>query len=1022
MTDDEAPGAAGAGPDRVFVPTAVDDADFDDDEDGEDEAEAPGGSSVAPITPTEPPLLADEVEIAVPAGGKVVLVSDLHLTDEPTAAATAATTELIKVLEAWDGPGVFVIAGDGFELLHGQDPTIGPILDAFGDFVAAIVAFAGVKDHRVVVLPGNHDGQIAWDADLVDTLRTRLAVDEFAMAVDLVMTTGNGTDRVRVEHGNQYDPYNTFIDPRSPIDTPFGHHVVRQVLPDLEATAARPGGLLDGLLWLNDPRQLPEFVGSRLLYRSVIGRLWWLLVPFVAAVLLRFVSFVPGIGRLLSHHNATGWLIGLGIALVVVIVVGALATAASLLHVRRILAETELGESATLGAANGAARTQAARLVALGYAGMISGHTHEPELSTIGTGFYANTGCSVETVTARATHLGVPPPFTSLRRASRVELDAADVLRVRLVVCDQPEPPVTWLERLVTKADPGDPTTPTVVGSLPDGPIWPVDEAPLGEFAHRRRVRRIAAGLMVIAGLLNVASALIPSVGSRLTQLHDKLPLSVPRGAGVLAVFVGLAEIGLARGLRRGYRRVWLAAVVLVAAGGLALLFKGIYIDQAILSLFLLLWLVVERDRFDVVPGGTNRFVARAITVALLAVALTATLAVIFGEDHRVAGLGVALALGLTALLVLLAARPAHVRTPSPAEHAADLERARQIVHEHGGDTLDYFALRDDKQWLFSGDSVVAYGVIDRVFLVSPDPIGPPDQRVSAWADAMDFAHQNGWDVAVLAAAESWLPIYRAAGMRDIYIGDEAIVDAQGFTLKGRAMKSIRGTHNRVAKAGYRVEMHDPAALDPDLQSQLLALMTETRQGEVERGFSMTLSRMFDPRDVGLLLVVCFDPDGVPRAFNQYVPAAAINGFSLDVMRHSSDPDQPNGLTDFVIIETLVWMQDQGLNGLGLNFATMRAVLAEEMGTGPWGNIERKTLHHFSDSMQIESLWKFNQKYDPRWRARFVVSDTRARRGREALALGTAEGEVEIPVVGKLLESHGPDPAAEVVATDEASP
>ena len=93
--------------------------------------------------------------------------------------------------------------------------------------------------------------------------------------------------------------------------------------------------------------------------------------------------------------------------------------------------------------------------------------------------------------------------------------------------------------------------------------------------------------------------------------------------------------------------------------------------------------------------------------------------------------------------------------------------------------------------------------------------------------------------------------------------------------------------------------------------------MTETRQGEVERGYSMTLSRIFDPRDQGLLLAVCFDADGRPLAFNQYVPATQVDGYSLDLMRRTSDPDAPNGLTDFVIIETLQWMSERGLSGSG---------------------------------------------------------------------------------------------------------
>jgi lysyl-tRNA synthetase class 2 len=113
---------------------------------------------------------------------------------------------------------------------------------------------------------------------------------------------------------------------------------------------------------------------------------------------------------------------------------------------------------------------------------------------------------------------------------------------------------------------------------------------------------------------------------------------------------------------------------------------------------------------------------------------------------------------------------------------------------------------------------------------------------------------------------------------------------------------------------------------------------------------------MFDERDTGLLLAVCMDADGKPVAFNQYIPASHVNGYSLDLMRRTSDQDAPNGLTDFVIIETINWMAERVLNGLGLNFAVMRAVVAGETDSGRWTSAEKSLLHHFSESMQIESL------------------------------------------------------------------
>ena len=91
------------------------------------------------------------------------------------------------------------------------------------------------------------------------------------------------------------------------------------------------------------------------------------------------------------------------------------------------------------------------------------------------------------------------------------------------------------------------------------------------------------------------------------------------------------------------------------------------------------------------------------------------------------------------------------------------------------------------------------------------------------------------------------------------------------------------------------------------------------------------------------------------------------------------------------------------MRGLGLNFATMRAVLAGEMGGGPWRAVERKTLHRFSDTMQIESLWHFNAKYDPDWRPRYAVYEAPGQLLPAAWAVAKAESFVELPIIGRML-------------------
>ena len=342
----------------------------------------------------------------------MVVVSDLHLEPVASEVSTQAADELARVLDDFRQPGMLVIAGDGFEMLAAA-PDVAAILDSHPQFTDAVQRFAARDGHRVVLTPGNHDGQLVWDADSLAVLRDRLGMTDVALACDLAVETGGGVQLVRVMHGHQFDPYNAFDDPRSPVDTPLGHHVVRQVLPKL-ASRDQPGSLLEGVRWCNgDPS---AFLGSRLLYRMVAGWLWWLAVPFAAALVLRLLASAPGLKPLLDHHSER-WLVLFGILIVAIAVVAAVTGIATMLRVNRALADASVSERGDAAAHNSAARAEAARLISAGYAGLITGHTHEPEISQVGDGFYANTGCATEVVRASKARFGLPAPFLGVRTA-----------------------------------------------------------------------------------------------------------------------------------------------------------------------------------------------------------------------------------------------------------------------------------------------------------------------------------------------------------------------------------------------------------------------------------------------------------------------------------------------------------------------------------------------------------------------------------------------------------------------------
>jgi lysyl-tRNA synthetase class 2 len=542
------------------------------------------------------------------------------------------------------------------------------------------------------------------------------------------------------------------------------------------------------------------------------------------------------------------------------------------------------------------------------------------------------------------------------------------------------------------------------------------------EQRRRVRVRVLASRIVLVLAILGLLSAAIHPLWRDMGLVRDVVPGLVLHTARPTLALVSVILLLTARGLRRGHRLAWFGTMATLAFSVVVHLAKGLDVVTALVVTAGIVWLAMQTKAFPVLP--TRRAVRWAIiwTVAsvvffvVLFVGLAIWLVATDASDAEVDHLGRVLSpvtYLLTVVFVvallwsLLSPRRPHAL--SPEDHRAERERARAIVQHHGSGTLDYFALRDDKDWFFTGSSVVAHSVRGGVCLVSPDPIGPPDERLLAWAEFLDYADDFGWSVAVIGAAGDWLSDYESSGLRTVYLGDEAIVDCPTFSLEGRSHKSLRQAVNRVERAGYLTTFHDPSALEPELRDAIVAMSDESRQGDTERGFSMTLSRLFDPADTGLMLSVTRDPTGRVDAFCQWVPATAIGGWSLDVMRRRTDTEGlPNGLIDTNIVATIAYLAGRGERGLGLNFAMMREVLEGDPDTGSRvDTLTRPILQRLSQGTQMGSLSTFNEKFDPGWVPRYVVLDSVEFVATQALVLAGAEGVTEIPVIGRFLGSIG---------------
>jgi lysylphosphatidylglycerol synthetase-like protein (DUF2156 family) len=1000
-------------------------------------ADVDTGTGTAPVT-------ANVVDRTLPVGlgRRVEVIGDLLLPHEPTDSSGAACRDIARRLAEWQGPGIVVLCGRlAAPGCHDDAPGA---MGNHADLTDALATFAARADSQVIVVMAPSER----DPALVQELEHRgVSVCD---RVDLACETGAGTRTVLVRTGTLRPDRNPPVDAAPTDDRPW----------------------LIGIDRLDDPMLARRFVTSRVLYRRLRRYLWAPpLVLAVIALLLRFEFVVDGLGRvfrtprqqtaLQRAYNAT-WASRLAVTIVIALVLLAVLAV--------VVAITSRGIWRALGGeglpAPWAGNPSGARAIAhdqlevdgqhaldaaraaveAGASGVIVGGSLVPELTHLDVGFFASPGATAEVVHEHRGRLGLPPTFLHHRQESTLEIETGAELHVRLLLAEADLPMATMGERLVT-AD-------TVVkgrsraadvhaelaASWPGGASWPPAPEVAADHIRVRRIRRLAAVSLFLAGAIDLLSSVTAPLREHLHLIAQYLPVTIVQAAGALTAIAGIGMIMLSRGILRGQRRSWLVAVALLVATLALHLLHASDIITLIVCAAVLTLLIVQRERFRAQTERATIVTAFAIlavggVVATLGGFIAVEVAgrvhhhslpswpdVMLGSAERLVGVDwvtfpttidryasvslLAVGISLIVVALYLLTRPVVDRRLSSGRaamgrRAAEL-RARDIVRRHGTGTLDYFALRDDKQWFFHRDSVVAYAVFGGVCLVSPDPIGPFSERAHVWDSFRRYVDRNGWGLGVMGAGEEWLPTYQASGMRFLYIGDEAVVDPREFSLQGGKMKGLRQAVNRVARYGYTVRFLDPARLDPADAARMAELMAKSRRGEQERGFSMMLGRLFDRRDTGLLLTLVEGPDGAPVAMCQFVPSPAIGGYSLDLMRR--DPgEHPNGLLDFALCSTIDRLKEMGMQGLSLNFAALRSVLEGETGDGVTQRVERWALRRLSGVLQIETLWRFNAKYEPRWLPRYIVFDSAEQFVPVVVQIMRAESLTEIPVIGRLM-------------------
>lgn len=500
-------------------------------------------------------------------------------------------------------------------------------------------------------------------------------------------------------------------------------------------------------------------------------------------------------------------------------------------------------------------------------------------------------------------------------------------------------------------------------------------------------------------GVINIISAVSPSLPERIRILRKILPILLIHGSRHVIVLAGFLLILVARGIVRRKKMAWNLAFVLVILSIILHVMKGLDLEEATIALLVIYVMVLLRPRFKAgsdIPTIKNAFVMLGVVVLLnllygiggflylgalegiplsLATAFRETWLVMLSSSsvtlpltHHIrffqASLWVTWEAGLLIFIIMLFQPVIYRRTSW--QH--DYIKAQELADAYGHSSLVYFTLWKDKFYFFneSQTAYIAYSQISDVAVALGDPVGPDHLMESTIKEFLDFCYVNAWHPAFYQVLPNYLAIYRNSGLKSLYIGDEAIVDLQGFSVEGKKFKNLRNNTSRFTREGFHTVWYEPPLSDSLMLSlQKVSDNWLVHQGGDEKAFSLG---WFDPYMIMQTSILTVeDESGKILAFANFVPMYQLDQVSPDLMRYAQDA--PPGIMDYLFLESMLHFKTQGVSGFNLGLAPLAHVGEEES-----SSVTEKAINLlYNNFYNFKGLHNFKLKFGPRWEPRFLI-------------------------------------------------
>jgi phosphatidylglycerol lysyltransferase len=296
-------------------------------------------------------------------------------------------------------------------------------------------------------------------------------------------------------------------------------------------------------------------------------------------------------------------------------------------------------------------------------------------------------------------------------------------------------------------------------------------------------------------------------------------------------------------------------------------------------------------------------------------------------------------------------------------------ERAKTLLKEYGNSAIDYFKISEDKLLFFSEihDAFVAYRIAGGFAIVLGDPVCAEEHKLEVISEFYRQCKKMGLRVAFYRVDENSIFWFNRLRKQKLIIGQEAILEAQNFTLQGKDKRSLRNALNSLEKKGFNAQIRT-SPHDDKLVNELKSISDEWLKA-YEKDEQVFSQGMFNEKEIMEHDVITIaDAKGETVAFLNIIPDYSPEECTYDLIRKRRDA--PGGCMDALIIKLIEYANGKQCKYINLGLVPMTGITDPQSPSEQIIKFAGEKLKRFR---HFQGLRDFKEKYATIWENKFLV-------------------------------------------------